>query len=210
MNNFLLADDHGIVRSGIKALLKEHFKIDKIDEAEDENEIMQRVKGFEYDLILLDINIPGTDFPRLMDWLNTVSPDTRVLVFSMHPENIYGVRCLQLGAWGYLRKTASDEEIITAIRRVLEGRKYISPIVAELLSQKADKKKMTNPFHNLSSRELEIASLLNKGKSLPEICTVLNIGYSTVNTYKRRLFEKLMVPNVLSLSRLMQTFNFEC
>ncbi len=210
MNNFLLADDHGIVRSGIKALLKEHFNADKSDEAEDENEVMQRVKGFDYDLILLDINMPGTDFPRLMDWLNRVSPDTRVLVFSMHPENIYGVRCLQLGAWGYLRKTASDEEIIIAIRRVLEGRKYISPIVAELLSQKTDKKKMSNPFHNLSSRELEIASLLNKGKSLPEICTVLNIGYSTVNTYKRRLFEKLMVPNVLSLSRLMQTFNFEC
>jgi len=209
MNNFLLADDHSIVRSGINALIKENYNAERIDEAEDENEIVKWVKSYTYDLILLDINMPGSDFVNLMGWLHTMSPVARILVFSMHPEDIYGARCLQLGAWGYLRKTASNEEIIIAIRKVLEGKKYISPIMAEILSQNNSGKNGSNPFENLSSRELEIALLLNKGKSLPEISTVLNIEYSTVNTYKRRIFEKLMVHNVLSLSRLMQTFNFE-
>jgi len=209
MTSFLLADDHSIVRSGIKALVKENFHVKRIEEAEDENEIVKWVKSYRYDLILLDINMPNTDFVTLMGWLGTTSPSTRILIFSMHPEDIYGVRCLQLGAWGYLRKTASNEEIITAIRRVLEGRKYISPMMEEILSQTDSEKNMSNPFQHLSSRELEIAGLLNKGKSLPEICTVLNIEYSTVNTYKRRIFDKLMVHSVLSLSRLMQTFNLE-
>jgi len=208
MNNFLLADDQGIIRSGIKMLIKENFIDYRIDEAANELEIVKLVKDVVYDGIILDINMPDTDFVKLMEWLNKVSSTTRILVFTMHPEDIYGTRCFQLGARGFLRKTASNEEIVFAISRVLEGRKYINPVMAELLLENSNGKKKSNPFQNLSSRELEIAMLLNKGSSLPEICNILNIEYSTVNTHKRKIFEKLMVKNLLSLTRMMAIYSF--
>jgi len=207
MYKILVADDHNIVRSGIKSLIKENFGASKVDEAADENQIAKLVKEFSYDLLVLDINMANSDFVRLMDWLQVASPDTRILVLTMHPEDIYGLRSLQLGAHGFLRKTASDAEIISAIRTVLDGKKYISPVLAEILSQNASSRSLQNPFETLSARELEIALLLDKGETLPNICSTLNIQYSTANTYKRRIFEKLNVHSILSLSRLMQTFN---
>lgn len=207
MKKILLADDHAIVRSGIKFLVKENFPTVSIEEAQNEAEIVRCIKGTIYDLILLDISLPNTDFTELMRWINVTSPASRILIFSMHPENIYGARCLQLGAKGYLHKTVSNEEIVEAIKRVLEGKKYIGPKLAELLSDTYDKTKAANPFENLSARELEIVEYLNNGKSLPEICEILKIQYSTANTYKRRIFEKLNVHNILSLSRLMQSFD---
>jgi len=207
MKSILLADNQSIVRTGIKTLIKENFLVSKIDEAENEHEVVQCVKTNFYDLVVLDISLPDTDFVQLMGWLHTITPATRVLIFTMHTEDIYGIRCFQLGAWGFLRKTDPVEDVITAIRRIAEGKKYVSPELAELLSNNTYERTMTNPLQHLSSRELEIAMLINKGKTLPQICDVLNIQYSTVNTHKRKIFEKLMVNNVLSLSRLMQTFN---
>ena len=209
MSNILLADDHSVVRSGIKSLIKDKIGSYKIDEAENENEVVNAVKGCNYDLIILDINMGNSDFIKLMDLLSLKCPDTSILIFSMHPEGIYGLRCLQLGARGYLNKTASDEEIVLAIKTVLNGKKYINAALAEILSQNSHNKIPNNPFQNLSSREIEIALLLNSGKSLTEICTILNIQYSTVNTYKRRIFEKLNVDSILSLSRLMQTLHIQ-
>ncbi len=209
MSKILLADDHGIVRAGIKALLNENLSKFKIDEAADESEVVKCVKANHYDLIMLDINLGDSDFVKLMEWMNATIPDTPILVFSMYNEELYGLRSLQLGAKGYLRKTASDEEILLAINTVLDGKKYITSTLAELLSNHHDTKQVSNPFKNLSTREMEIALLLNSGKSLPEISTILNIQYSTANTFKRRIFEKLNIRNILSLSRLMQTFNVQ-
>lgn len=207
MRKILLADDHSIVRSGIKFLVKENFNPKRIDEAENEDEIVKYVKEHDYELILLDISLPNTDFAKLMHWIAVTSPNTKILVFSMYPEDIYGARSLQLGAKGYLHKTVTNEEIVLAIKRVLEGKKYIGLKLAELLSGTSTDATTTNPFQNLSSRELEIVVHLNSGKSLPEICNILKIQYSTANTYKRRIFDKLNVHNLLSLSRLMQSFN---
>jgi two-component system invasion response regulator UvrY len=209
MSNILLADDHGIVRSGIKALLNANIGMFKIDEAADESEVVKRVKANHYDLIMLDINLGDSDFVKLMEWLNATAPDTSILVFSMYQEEVYGLHSLQMGAKGYLRKTATDEEILLAIRTVLDGKKYINPALAEILSNHHNTNNVANPLKSLSSRELEIALLLNSGKTLPEICTILNIQYSTANTFKRRIFEKLKLQNILSLSRLMQTFNVQ-
>jgi len=209
MRNILLADDHSIVRSGIKSMIRDKIGNFNIDEAENENDIVTAVKSCNYDLVILDINMGDYDFVKLMEWLSFTSSDTSILIFSMHPEAIYGLRCLQLGAKGYLHKTASDEEIVIAINTVLNGKKYINAALAEILSQSSEDKNTGNPFQSLSSREIEIALLLNSGKSLPEICTILNIQYSTANTYKRRIFEKLHVNSILSLSRLMQTYNIQ-
>ena len=203
----LLADDHTIVRSGIKLLIEDSEIQIQIDEAGTEGEIVEKIKNNVYDLIVLDIGIPDTDFTSLMQWVTNIAPNSSLLIFSMQPEEIYGIRCLQAGAKGYLRKSASNEEIITAIKRVLNGDKYLSNVLIDLLSDLNPAKKTTNPFTTLSPRELEIAKHLNDGKTLPEICTILNIQYSTVNSLKRRIFEKLHVDNVLSLCRLMQSFD---
>lgn len=209
MNNILIADEHGIVRLGIKTLILGNLPVSRIDEATNENEIVNLVKSCFYDLIILDVNMPDSDFVKLMHWLGVTTPKTRTLVFSMYPENIYAERCLQLGAKGFLHKTASNDEIAVAIKKVLNGKVYIKEAFSDILERSNGAGKITNPFHKLSSRELEIAALINKGHSLPEICNILNIQYSTANTYKRRIFEKLTVQNTLALSRLMRIFNME-
>lgn len=206
MKKILLADDHAIVRSGIKSIIEDNLGPVEIDEAGTESTIISSLKRKTYDLIILDIGIPNADFSHLITWIGVNSPNTRILIFSMHPDEIYGIRCLQLGAKGYVRKTESNEEIITAIRKILNGEKYISRLLSEILSIPAGREKLNNPFNSLSLREMEIVKHLNEGLSLPEICEVLNIQYSTANTFKRRIFEKLGVDSVLSLTRLMKTF----
>lgn len=206
-NNILIADDHGIVRSGIKALIKQAFENDCVYEAATENEIIKQAKSFLLDLIILDINMPGMDFTGIMEWLKNTMPETNVIVFTTYPEDIYGERCLQMGAKGFLNKTASNAEILVALKTVLSGNIYFneqSQKKTNLLINNGDIS--INPFEKLSQRELEMALLIKKGYSLPDICTVLKIQYSTANTYKRRIFEKLNVHNAVSLLRLMQVF----
>ena len=206
MKNVLLADDHSIVRSGIKALLKEHFNFWRIDEAEEGTELYKLMKIIRYDLVILDITMPELDIVHALEWIQTSSA-SRVLIFTMHQEDIYGPRCLGLGASGFVHKTAPNKEIIQAVTDILDGKKYMSARLARVIFESSHRKERTNPFHSLSARELELANLLNSGKSLPEICTILNIQYSTANTHKRRLFEKLNVQNILALCRLMQAYN---
>lgn len=177
------------------------------DEADSEPEAIRLIKKNRYDLVLLDINLPNFDFSGFMQWILRWNPNEKVLVLTMHKEEVYGLRCINMGAVGYLEKTAQNAEIINAVRRVLENKKYISAKLSEFLLENKVGKTQLNPFSGLSDRELEIANLLNAGKSLPEICTILSIQYSTGNTYKRRIFEKLNVQSLLSLSKLMQAYN---
>jgi len=209
MKNILLADDHSIVRMGVKSLLQRGLPEYIVDEAENETEIETQVKQKKYQLIILDIDIPQGDFVKLMHWLLTITPDANILIFSMHEESIYGQRCLQLGARGYLHKSANDNVILNAINRVLAGKKYISPDLAELLSDNKTSDSTLNPLLKLSIREMEIMLLLNKGRTLAEICEVLKIQYSTVSTFKRRIMEKLNVKSMHSLYKFMQSYNLD-
>ena len=207
MRNFLLADDQAIVRSGLRTLINDNFEPANVDEAASQNEIMQLVKSRFYDIVIYDVNMGGTNFLHIMRWFKIVSPHTRILIFTTQPEHVLGRTCLQLGAWGFVTKRAATAELVIVLRRLLEGKKYISATLAVSLVQNSGENKQSNPFQNLSARELEIVLLLNDGKTLVEICNLLHIEYSTVNTHKRKIFEKLMVGNVLSLSRLMETFH---
>lgn len=208
MKNILLVDDHAIVRKGIRSIIDEHLPWNQVDEAGTEQEILQLMKQKQYHLILLDLQIPDTDFSKLMEWIRVKSPQTSVLIFSLHAEEMYGMRCLHLGAKGFLSKSASNEEIIFAINKVLNGEKYLSQKLSELLIDNAYNPHATeNPFDRLSQREMEIVTQLEKGKSLTEISQILKIQYSTVNTYKRRIFEKLNVKSVLDLARMVQSFD---
>lgn len=206
MTSFLLADDHNIVRFGLKTLIRENLSFEEIHEAKESGEVLRAIQHHHYDILILDINMPGIDFTNLIHWVSSMSMGPRIFIFTSLPENVYGLRCLHLGAFGFLNKTASNPEICIALERVIEGKKYVSAALTDQLLDGNTDRISHNPFQVLSSREMEIVLLLNLGKSLPEISSQLNIQYTTANTYKRRIFEKLRVDNIISLSRLMHTY----
>lgn len=209
MIKILIADDHSATRLGMKVMVRNVFPGCQVDDAGDGNAAIEKLKADSYDLILLDINMPNADPVNLMNWILTCSPSTKVLTFSMSPEEVYGKRFLQMGAKGYLKKSAPEEEIIRALKLVMSNKKYISPELGDLLSDEIISGKSVNPFDDLSTRELEIAQYLLKGYSLNELSQLLSIQYSTVCTHKQNVFEKLRVSNVLQLSSLARSYGLE-
>jgi two-component system invasion response regulator UvrY len=210
MKHVLLADHHLVMRKGIKMLLLENqiSSADLIDEAETEEAITTLVRENQYHFILLDMRFPVSDFSKLMEWIRLSSPSSHILIFTEGTEEMYAMRCLQMGANGFLRKASSHDEIITAIQTVFNGERYLSAQLSEMLLNSVSNPQHTeNPFDKLSKREMEIVNQLDNGKSLKDIGKILKIEYSTVNTHKRRIFEKLNVNSILSLARLKQVFN---
>lgn len=207
MKKFLLVDDHNVVRSGIKGLLQELFKPAEIDEASDGETAIEQLKLHQYDLIMMDIQMPKTDTLGLMEYLHIKYPQAKVLVFSMSAENIYAKRFLKAGAKGFLSKDAPLEEIKKAISLVLNDRKYISETLASVLAEESISDTPSNPFNQLSPREFEIVTLLLSGQTISEIARMLNLQVSTVGTHKARLFEKLHVTNILELKEIATSYN---
>lgn len=207
MKKFLLVDDHVVVRSGIKTLLSEMYSPAEIHEAMDGETAMQKMKENNYDLVMLDIQMPKTDTLGLMEYIHIKYPQAKVLMFSMSAENIYAKRFMKAGAYGFISKEAPLEEITRAINMILNNKKYISDTLAEKLAEDSFSGKTGNPFNDLSPREFEIVSLLLEGKTVTDISHTLNIQTSTVGTHKARLFDKLGVTNILELKELATTYN---
>lgn len=205
MYKILIADDHPAIRFGMKMMIQEIFPSSQIEEAEDADSIMEIMKRSTFDLLLLDINMPDSDTAHLMSWLSSFKPATKVVIFTMSPEKIYGKRYLQLGAKGYLKKSSTQEEIERALKQVMNNKKYISAELAEILTDDLIDGRSATPFDGLSPREFEIMTLLLKGNSMVEICSIINLQYSTVSTHKQHIFEKLQVGNVLQLLDLAKT-----
>ena len=207
MKKFLLVDDHIVVRSGIKGLLNELFKPSAIYEASDGETAAEILKEHNYDLIMMDIQMPKTDTLGLMEYIHIKYPEARVLIFSMSAESIYAKRFLKAGAKGFLSKDAPLDEIKKAINMVLNNRKYISETLAAVLAEESIMDKPGNPFNQLSPREFEIVSLLLSGETISEISKLLNLQVSTIGTHKARLFDKLAVSNILELKDLANSYN---
>ena len=207
MKKFLLIDDHVVVRSGIKILLSEIYKPSEIHEAHDGESALEKVKQNDYDLVMLDIQMPKTDTFGLMEFFKVKYPSLKVLVFSMSPENIYAKRFLKAGAKGFLSKDAPLEEIKKAINLVLNDKKYISDSLMEILAEGSGKDSDGNLFNTLSAREFEIVSLLLKGETISQIGQTLHLQVSTIGTHKARIFDKLKVTNILELKELANTYN---
>lgn len=207
MKKFLLVDDHVVVRSGIKILLADIYNPSQIYEAMDGESALEKLKGQEFDLIILDIQMPNTDTLGLMEYIHITYPQAKVLMFSMSAENIYAKRFMKAGAYGFISKEAPLEEITRAISIILGGKKYISESLAEKLAEDSFSGKSANPFNELSPREFEIVTLLLDAKTVTEISHSLNIQTSTVGTHKARLFEKLGVNNILELKEMATTYN---
>lgn len=205
--NFLLVDDHTLIRTALKIILHNAYKGCEIDEAFDSDSAIAQVKKQLYSLVIMDVSMPNTDSFSLLSHILTLSPKTKVLVFSMNPEDIYARRYLSMGAMGYLRKDSGEEETRKAIATVLAGKRYISQALAEKIAEDSFSNQPINPFEKLSAREFEVVQHLIKGESVAQICKKLNVNSSTVSSHKSRIFEKLHVSNPVDIISLAKAYN---
>lgn len=173
------------------------------------DEMISQLRQEKFDLLIMDINIPGGNSLQMVDIVKLRQPDIRILVFSGYDEEVYALRYLQSGVHGYLNKNNSEKELPNAIKSVLNGEKYVSQAVKESLLNKAtldNTPETGNPLKKLSNRELDVLQSLINGMSLSEIGSSLNLGVSTVSTYKQRIFEKLGIHNIIELVEKVKLF----
>lgn len=199
--NFLIIDDHAIVRKGLAQLLTEEFPDSEIVEAIDGTEVYEKTKSKIWDVILLDISMPGRNGMDILKQLRADNIKAPILILSMHPEEIYGPRVLKAGANGFLNKESATEELVAAVHKVLAGRKYISESLAEKLAEGAGEREEKPAHETLSDREMQVLQLLSSGETVSEIAVSLSLSVNTISTYRNRLLEKLYLNNNAELTR---------
>ena len=198
--HILIADDHGVVRYGMMLLIKDLLPWAEVTQVGSFNETVEFIKTNKIDLVILDINLPGGNNIQMLDSLNEIQKNIRVLMFSAYEENLYATRYLQAGAKGYLHKQNSNAEIKKAIQTVCSGGIYMSDEVKNIMLNKMlNHNENQNPLDLLSNREFEVAQMLIYGHGITDISSLLNLQMSTVSTYKNRIFEKLNVTNIVQL-----------
>lgn len=179
-----------------------------IDEADDGDTAFKKIKQTNYDLVILDVNMPKTDSFGLVSNILSFKPTSKILMFSMNDEEVYAKRYLKMGVMGYIKKDASEGEIKKAITLVLDNKKYISPTLSQIMIEDLNSNNTKdNPFDSLSPREFEIVQHLIRGESLAEICNKLTLHSSTVGTHKARIFEKLKCKNIIDINTLAKIHN---
>jgi len=195
MVRILVADDHAIVRKGLKQIIAETADMVVADEACDGQEVLNKLRKDSFDVVLLDISMPGRTGLDILRELKTENPRVPVLVLSMYPEEQYAVRVLKAGASGYLTKESAPDELIAAIRKVSVGKRYVTPSLAEklALNLQADSDK---PLHeSLSDREYQVMCMIASGKTVGEIAEKLSLSAKTISTYRARILEKMKMKN---------------
>jgi len=197
----VVADDHAIVREGLKRIIAEFDGIEVVGEAGSGDDVVGVCEKESADVLLLDVSMPGRSFLSTLAALKTQLPALRILVLSMYPESQYGVRALKGGAAGYLTKGHDPETLMAAIRQVHGGRKYITPALAERLALRLEPERTTVLHELLSGREFEVLVLLARGKKNTEIGGDLAVSPKTVATYRARIFEKMDFANIADLVR---------
>jgi two-component system invasion response regulator UvrY len=200
MIRILIADDHPIVRAGLKQVIADALDMTVAAEAADGHEVLAKVREAEFNVVLLDLSIPGLSGLDVLKQLKSEKPGLRVLVLSVHPEEQYAVRVLRAGASGYVTKASAPEQLIAAIRKVHQGRKYVSASLAERLAQQLDPESATLPHESLSDREYQVLCLLASGKTVTEIGAELALSVKTVSTYRSRILEKMAMKSNAELT----------
>jgi|WetSurMetagenome_2_1015567.scaffolds.fasta_scaffold409875_1 two-component system, NarL family, invasion response regulator UvrY len=191
MIRILVADDHAIVREGLKQILGDVNDMSVSDEAADGQEALAKIRGGQFDVVLLDISLPGRSGLEILKEIKAERPKLPVLILSMHAEEQYAVRTLRAGASGYLTKASAPDELIGAIRKVSSGRKYVSASLAEKLALELDIDTKKPPHAILSDREYQVMLMLASGKSVKEIAGELCLSVKTISTYRSRMMEKM-------------------
>lgn len=199
----LIADDHAIVRQGLKQILSETEDLVVAGEADDGVEALHLARQQEWNVFLLDVSMPNRNGIDTLKQLKKEFPKLPVLILSMHPEEQYAVRALKAGASGYLTKQSAPEQLVTAIRQVAGGRKYVSPTVAmQLADAIANDSNSEQPPHELlSDREYEVLKLIATGKTLTQIAEELNLAVATISTFRARILIKLGLSSTAELIR---------
>ena len=201
MIRVVIADDHTILREGLRQLLGASADVEVVAEAADGHEVLARVRNLDFDVLLLDMSMPGKSGIELIKHVKSEKPKLRVLVLSMHEEAQYAVRAIKAGASGYVTKDSAGTELVTAIRKVAGGGAFISAEVAEQLALGAMPDAEGLPHTRLSDREFEVFQRLVSGESVTDIAATLNLSGKTVSTHKARLMEKLGIDNQADLVR---------
>lgn len=197
----LIADDHELIRRGLRGLLLDHFPGSQVVEAADAREAFAVLDGGDWDLALVDINMPGRSGLELLRDLRRLKPTTPVLVVSAHTEEDFALRALKLGAAGYVSKQSASDVLVSAVRRVLSGGRYVSPAVAEKLAKAAAEGWAGTPHENLSHREMQVLQMIAYGRSIKEIAAELALSEKTIATYRSRISEKLGLSTNVELTR---------
>jgi len=195
MMRVLIVDDHAIVRRGLRELLSDEFHGAAFVEAPDARQALEQLRKKQWDVVLLDIMLPGKSGLDLLKELRAEWPKLPVLVLSGYPEDQFAVRVLKAGAGGYMTKESAPEELAKAIRKVLAGGRYVSPALAEKLALGVKKDPTRLPHETLSDREYEVMSRIASGKTVTEIAEELSLSGKTISTYRTRILEKLSVKN---------------
>jgi DNA-binding NarL/FixJ family response regulator len=207
IKKILIVDDHFIVRAGMSLLLENEIDDVQIFGANDFQETLAECGKTSFDLVILDINLPGGKKCYMIDDLRELQNDVRILIFSAHEEDIYAFRYIQAGANGYLNKLSDSDTIVKAVNTVLQAGKYISnDIMDKFIAFSQHKRESSNPLEDLTHREFEIAELLVKGFGNLEIANELDIKMTTVSTHKLNIFKKTHITNIIELSELFKKF----
>ncbi len=202
MLKILIADDHAIVRMGLIELLRDEFLTAEIYEVANGEEVISKAHEVTWDLILLDISMPGKNGIETLKQLRTEGIKTPILILSMQPEEQYAIRVLKAGASGFVNKDNTTEELVIAVHKVLSGRKYISAHIAEILADHINSDGGINQaYEKLSDRELEVLKLIAAGKTVSEIADIIYLSVNTISTYRARILEKLVLHNNAEITR---------
>ncbi len=201
MIRIVIADDHTIVREGLKQLMAAAGDMEIAGEAQDGREVMERVRSCDFDLLLLDMSMPGKGGIELIKQVHAERPKLRILVLSMHEEHQYAVRAIRAGAAGYLTKDAATQQLVAAIRKVACGGAFISAEVAQQLALGAMPYAKGLPHEALSDREFQILRMFTEGKSVTEIAGRLNLSVKTVSTHKANILRKMNMETAAELIR---------
>lgn len=197
----LIADDHAIVREGLKQIVSEESDMTVAGEAENAARLMNLLQEKKFSIVVLDINMPGKSGLEALKDIKQLYPELPVLVLSMFSEDQYGLRALKAGASGYLKKVSAPTELVTAIRKIISGGKYINQSLAEKLADNFGSPKKDLPHEKLSDREYQIMCNIALGKTAEEIAQDLSISINTVYTYRTRIFEKMSMRSNVELTQ---------
>jgi DNA-binding NarL/FixJ family response regulator len=195
MIKIIIADDHPIVRAGMKQIISEASDLMVADEARDGYKLLSKIREEKFDVVILDITMPRMDGLDVLKQLKIEQPKLPVIVLSIHPEDQYALRVLKAGASGYVTKASAPDELINAIRKVFRGGRYISPSIAEKLAFKLDANFEEMPHEVLSDREYQVLCMLATGKTVTEIADELSLSVKTISTYRARILEKMDMKN---------------
>ncbi|MCH7519580.1 MAG: response regulator transcription factor [Candidatus Dadabacteria bacterium] len=203
MIKILIADDHAVVRRGVKQILEQESGLKVLGEATNGDEVIQNIQEKNWDILILDITFPDRNGLDILKEVKMLRPDLPVLILSMHPEEVFAVRALKLKAAGYVTKGSVPEELVLAIKMVLNGHIYISPSLSEKLASYLElDNDIEEPLHErLSKREKEVLIMIASGKSIKDIAEEIYLSVKTVSTYRKRILEKLNLKTTAGLIR---------